>query len=260
MTYSENIRRIYDELDRAPELTPSPRINELFSALVRAVTSCMDDERAPLTATETARLQDMCSRGEFELERHWAERITTAAHPEEELRRFPYLQNYRDLTTLEWSAFRECQQHAEHRVLFCGGGPLPLTAIMLAREFHVPSTVLDVDPSAVAAASALVERLGLTEHIRIVHADAMRFTAYDEYSVIFVAALAGLMPQEKEHIFAAIKAHAKPDTHIIARSSWGNRKLLYRPLSKHIEQQFQPVLRVDPRNDVVNSVVILKTP
>ena len=258
MAFDTNVRNIYRELERAPSLAPSPRINELFAALVREVTSCLD-ERSPLTAVETARLQDLCNMGECELERYWAERIVSATNPEDELAQFPYLENYRDLTKLEWSSFRGCTQHTEHRVLFCGGGPLPLTAIMLAREWNVPSTVLDIDEHAVVQATALVACLGLTTLIRIVQADAAQFPAHSAYSVIFVAALAGLVPQEKEHIFSAIKTRANPDTHIIARSSWGNRKLLYRPLSKTIEQQFQPVLRVDPHNDIVNSVVILKT-
>lgn len=135
---------------------------------------------------------------------------------------------------------------------------MPLTAIMLAREFGVFSTVIDCDKAAVELSKKVINQLGLAAMIKIRHVDAREFEDYERFSVIFVAALAGLLPTDKENIFLRIKQKAKKETHIIARSSWGNRKLLYRPLSSDTYRYFEPVLRIDPYTDIVNSVVILK--
>lgn len=257
MSFNERIRKLYEQIQSEQDLSPAPRINRLFGELVREVT-CAFDEKSGLSRKEERLLQEICSNAEYKLERYWAERIVASRSPEKELAQFPYIKNYSDLTRLEWFSFQGCQTHKNHNVLFVGGGPMPLTAIMLAREFGVPSTVLDCDGIAVKLSKKLIDRLGLTAMIKIRLVDARQFENYDHFSVIFVAALAGLLPANKEKIFLRIKQNAQKETHIIARSSWGNRRLLYRPLSRETYRHFEPVLRIDPYTDIVNSVVILK--
>jgi len=257
MSFGKNIRKLYEDIRKAGDLSPSPRINRLFGDLVREATRTFD-ERAGLSLKEERLLQNLCSRAEYELERYWAERITASPSPRKELARFPYVKNYLDLTRLEWFSFQGCQTHKNHRVLFVGGGPLPLTAIMLAREFNIASTVIDSDKTAVGLSKKVIDQLGLARMVTIRHADARDFKDYGKFSVIFVAALAGLIPSQEENIFLRIKEKAKKGTHIMARSSWGNRRLLYRPLSPKTYRHFEPVLRIDPYSDIVNSVVIFK--
>jgi nicotianamine synthase len=257
MSFDERIRKLYEQIKGEQDLSPAPRINRLFGELVREVTNAFD-EKAGLSKKEERLLQEICSCAEYELERYWAERIIASRSAEKELAQFPYIKNYSDLTRLEWFSFQGCQTHKKHSVLFVGGGPMPLTAIMLAHEFGVSSTIIDYDKTAVELSKKLINRLGLTAMIKIRHVDAQEFEDYGKFSVIFVAALAGLLPNDKENIFLRIKQKAKKETHIIARSSWGNRKLLYRPLSSETYRHFEPVLRIDPYTDIVNSVVILK--
>ena len=257
MSFKETIRKSYEEIRKAGDLSPSSRINRLFGDLVREVTHTFDEE-ASLSPKEERLLQDLCSRAEYELERYWAKRIIASSSPQKELLRFPYFKNYFDLTRLEWLSLQSCQAHKNHKILFVGGGPLPLTAIMLAREFGAPSTVIDIDETAVALSRQLITRLGLGSMVRILRDDARQFRDYGKFSSIFVAALAGLLPSHKEDIFLRVKQKAKKETHIIARSSWGNRRLLYRPLSPKAYRHFEPVLQIDPYSDIVNSVVILK--
>ena len=257
MSFGERINKIYKQIKNEQDLSPAPRINRLFGDLVQEVTHTFD-EPAGLSQKEERLLQGVCSRAEYELERYWTERIVESRLPKKELAQFPYVKNYSDLTRLEWFSFQGCQTHKNHSVLFVGGGPLPLTAIMLAQNFGVSSTVIDCDKSAADLSKTLIDRLGLATMIKIRHIDAQQFEDYGRFSVIFIAALAGLLPTHKENIFLRIKQKAKKDTHIIARSSWGNRRLLYRPLSSGAYRHFEPILQIDPYTDIVNSVVILK--
>jgi nicotianamine synthase len=251
------IKNILKALSQVDDLSPSPRVNKLFRSLVQEATSNRESLRA-MSANEIKRLQEICSKGEYNLERYWALRILKAYRPKAELARFPYLENYRALVRLEWLSFQGCQEHKTHSVLFCGGGPLPLSAIMLAAEFSIPSTVIDNDTLAARLAKKLVRKLKLSKMIKVKNDDARNFNQYVKFSAIFVAALAGTTPKLKREIFARIHRQAKEGTHVIARSSWANRKLLYRPLDPKTHASFKPVIRIDPYTDIVNSVLIFK--
>jgi nicotianamine synthase len=253
-----NVRAIYQELSRVPSLRPSPGINELFARLVDAALA-----RTPcphgLSPDEVARLQALCGAGEYELERFWAEAIRNAGDPHAALKRFPYFHNYVTLANLEWSSLAACSRHRTHSVLFCGGGPLPLTAILLALEHGVRSTVIDAGREAVALSRRVVAALGLDRMLAIVHADARTYRLYRDYNTVFVAALAGADDCSKREIFKRIRLATSGDTHVMARSSWGNRALLYRPLPEAIYRELVPVAEVRPDTDVVNSIVIFRS-
>jgi len=86
----------------------------------------------------------------------------------------------------------------------------------------------------------------------------MTYRDYSKYDIVFVAALAGASDSEKCAIFKYIKKHAKPKTHIIARSSHGKRKRLYAPLPEKVYTLFDPIFEISPYNEIINSVVIFK--
>jgi len=252
------VRAIYEELSSVPSLRPSPGVNELFARLVGAAlarTSCSHG----LSPGELGRLQALCSAGEYELERFWAQEIASAGNPHGALRRFPYFQNYAALASLEWSSLAACRRHRAHSLLFCGGGPLPLTAILLALDHGVCSTVIDASREAVELSRCVVEALGLEQMIAIVEADARTYDRYQEFNTVFIAALAGADDRSKTAILRRIGLATARDTHVMARSSWGNRTLLYRPLPRAIYRELVPVTEVRPGADVVNSIVIFKS-
>jgi nicotianamine synthase len=253
-----NVRAIYQELSSIPSLSPSPGVNELFARLVDAALA-----RAPcshgLSPGELKRLQALCSAGEYELERFSAQETANAGDPHAALRRFPYFQNYASLASLEWSSLAACRRHRAHSLLFCGGGPLPLTAILLALDHGVPSTVIDASREAVELSRRVVKALGLEHMIAIVGADARTYDRYQEFNTIFVAALAGADDRSKSEIFRQIGLATASDTHVMARSSWGNRTLLYRPLPRTVYRDLVPVTEVRPGAEVVNSIVIFRS-
>ncbi len=249
------IRELYKKIEELKDFTPSTEVNELFTQLVeKSVKYSLD---AKLTRYEISRLQILSAKAEYELEKYWSLRIISSNNSIEEFKKFPYIKNYIDLTKLEIFTLMGCSKHDNHEVVFIGGGPLPMTAIVLSLYHNIKSTIIDMDEDAVNLSEKLIKQLDLDSSIKIIKSSGERFN-YKDYNTVFVAALAGLNSSTKRKIFLRIKATSKSGTHIVARSSWGNRRILYRPLSSSIFKIFKPILRVDPFNDVVNSAVILR--
>ncbi|MEX2054479.1 MAG: nicotianamine synthase family protein [Candidatus Colwellbacteria bacterium] len=247
-----SLKNLYKEIELLESYTPSKKVNALFSELIDKAIDPVGSE--VLSVKKRINLQRICSQAEVELERYWANKILSGTPVEE----FPYYRNYVELTGLEWGALISCDQHQHKKILFVGSGPLPMTAIILARDYGVSSTLIDNDTLAVNLSRAVISYLGLQNMIKVIKHDAESFKHYGDYSVVMVAALVGANDREKIRIFKHIKNHTKKYCHIIARSSWGKRTLLYPPLPQKIYSLFQPILEITPHNGIINSVVILK--
>lgn len=252
------VREIYAALKaQGDDLRPSPRLDALFEQLTELATS-HSGQSHDLTPAEIEELQDICCRGTFQLERHWAEKILALPETGSIFESIPYIAEYRALTKFEWQALKSCAEHGDHNVLFCGGGPLPLTAMLLAREYGVPTTVIDYDAEAVRLSRQVVAKFGLAQMVTIVQADARDYEGYSRHNVIFVAAMAGMESAVKEAIFERISREVPEGSHILARSSRGNRMLLDRPLPAAAYENFSPLLEIHPYGSVVNSVILFQ--
>lgn len=254
---STDICAVYKTIAALPSYAPSPEINPLFNRLVEIALSSQD-ATPHLTKTQLSNLQRICNQAEYELEAHWAKRIAGSDAPNTTLHAFPYYANYEKLTKLEWHSLLSCQSHDDHSVLFVGGGPLPLTAMLLAKLYGQTVTILDYNSAACQAAQSVIAKLGLNHRISVIQSDAATFDGYSRFNTIFVAALAGAAPQEKEKIMRRIKELSPRQAHILARSSWGTREILYTPLDQKLFSLFQPIIEVRPHHDVVNSIVIFE--
>lgn len=251
-----NIQELYKELIELPALAPTDRVNALFTELVKKAVDSQSSYALDMAAV--GKLQKICGEAECELEKYWARRIIDSKEPRVALEEFPYIKNYRELTKLEWHCVHGCAEQHDHRVLFVGSGAMPLTAIILAIEHGISSTVIDIDHEAVSLSQQVISMLGLADSITVICENAGTFSRYGDFTVIFLAALAGMSTKEKLDIFKQIKKLTTSATHLLARSSWGNRKLLYRPLPKSVYRFFTPVIEVHPHNDIVNSIIILQ--
>ncbi len=247
------LKDIYSQIISLDDYTPSEKVNSLFSALVLKATDPSSEEM--LSRKKCGCLQRVCSHAEYEMEKHWAKEIISSNNG---IIDFPYYKNYVDLTKLEWNALASCTYHEHHDVLFVGSGPLPMTAIILALNHNVRLKLIDNDPVAVRLSRSVIRMLGLQDMISVAQADGSSFEGYGDFNVIFVAALAGTDAGQKEKIFSRIQKSASEDCHIIARSSWGRRKLLYPPLPRSVYSLFKPILEISPYNEIVNSIVVLK--
>ncbi len=205
------------------------RGKQCVSGLVSEVIGDTSEEM--LAKKECGVLQKLCARAEYELEKYWALKIAGKAKRVED---FPYYENYAKLTLLEKNTLAFCQKHSKHKIIFVGGGPLPMTAIIFAIEHGIKLTVIDNNYEAVRLSRSVVKTLNLEKMITVYRADGGFFRGYRDFNVIFVAALAGVNPKDKEKIFRNIKIRAGKDAHIIARSSVGRRIMIYPSLEKNI--------------------------
>ena len=256
------VRALHAALAACPDLTPGPRTDDLFG---RLVTLAVDPSAAreadavlgdPAVASLLPELRRLCADGEFELERHWAQRIVAAPDPEAELARFPYHQNYVDLTRLEHHAVSGLVPHRIRRVLFVGSGPLPLTSMLLADTYGCAVDNLDHAPEAVALSTALTRRLGRT---------GLRFDVGDvldrhdlDHDLVYLAALAGLDPDAKLALLSHLARTLAPGTLVLARSAHSLRGLLYPVLDPHDLPGMDTLSVVHPFTDVVNSVLVAR--
>lgn len=257
------LHRLHALLAGRPSLLPGPEVDRLFSRLVELVVTLGPADAETLLADPTVQairphLQDLCARGECELERAWADRIAAARRPAAELERFPYLGNYRLLTRLEWSSITGVGAAAPRRLAFLGSGPLPLSPLLLAHDHGVTVDAFDRDRDAVNRSRALLDALDLpgvrTHHLDVV-AGRPDLHAHD---VVVLAALVGATPEAKRRAVRRVQARMRPGSLLIVRSAHGARSLLYPPLDLDALDDLELLSVVHPYNQVVNSIVVAR--
>lgn len=246
-------------------LEPSQRVNHLFSELVSISTSGSRSDAAsvlddPIVEAIREALWRVCARGEYELERYWARRIGAADDPLVELRRFPYVPNYENLTRLELSALRGVRDAPPRSVLFIGSGPLPFTSLLLAERYGLTVTNIDVDEEACVSGRTLARRLGLSDRLSFLRADAMACDDLSEFDCVFLAALVGMNKREKRRLLRHLAAAMRPRSLLLVRSSQRLRALLYPEVDIHGMEPFVPLLEVHPHDEVINSVIVAERP
>jgi len=261
----EAVRRLYRRIATLPGLGPGPRTDAAFTELVRLATTQapVGTERQVLADPEiralAPHLQRLCCEAEIELERSWAARIVASRDPGQELRDFPYYDNYRRLTRLEHHTVAGLTIIRPRRVAFVGSGPLPLTSMLLAERHWVQVDNIDVDPDATRRALALTAALKVPR-LRFHTADVLDHVDFDDYDVVWLAALVGLDGQYKRRVLAHLFEHLRPGALLLARSAHSLRTLLYPPLPVDDLGGFQPLVVLHPYTDIVNSVVIAQKP
>lgn len=252
MQDTEKINTILKEIRGLKSFKPSDEVNRIFSKLVNIALS--SKEKINLHDENISFLQKSAALAEYEMEKHWAKEI---ASNKCRLNNFVYYDNYVKLTRIEWNNLLSCKFHNSHNVLFVGSGPLPLTGIILAKDYNCNVTLLDISNEAIKLSKKLVKHLKIT-NINFINADALEFDLYHNYDVIYLAALSGIDGGVKKLIIDRIRTRSNKNLHLIVRSSFGNRKILYKPLNKKDLNGFKLEVEVKPHNDIVNSFLILK--
>jgi nicotianamine synthase len=214
-------------------------------------------------------LLSICARGESMLEQVWARRVVHAVDPWSELYRFPYLDNYRQLTRLELHtvAGARCGRLPAGRICFLGGGALPVSALLMHRELGSVVDVVDNHPQAVELARQVLGRLAPGPGIRVVRAEAGSpedmAQILADCELVFVAALVGCTRAQKQAVLRAVGQALKPGALLVVRSAHGLRSLLYpvvEPDDVTEAAGCTPQVLVHPLDDVVNSVLVARRP
>ena len=203
-------------------------------------------------------LRRMSSEAESELELFWVKEALKSLDTEKILRAFPYYSNYEKMTDLETESMRLCGTHRNHKVLFVGSGPLPLSSIMMAKKCRVLVDNLDVDAAACRFSQKLIERLELSGKIRTIKGDILDMEDLSEYQTILIAALAGENDKEKQRIIDHVVSKSGKDSHIVMRSVSNLGKLLYPEITQDHLKNIQVIRRSENSKDVINSIIIGK--
>jgi nicotianamine synthase len=267
----ERLLDLYDQLRSQETLTPSPAVDSLFTELVRL---CLGTDETPSEDVLSdprihgARedLVRLCAEGETLLEMAWARRVLGAEEPWEELDAFPYRNNYDELTRLEMHALAGsgCPTPGLRRVCVLGGGPLPLTALLLHRALSVEVTIVDRDRRALELSDRLVRRLVPDGGVRVEQGDATCVSDMTRVlggcDLVVLAALVGADRDQKRQCLRAIAAALAPGAHLLLRSADGLRTLLYPVVHRCDvrESGFVPRTLVHPLGEVVNSVLVAR--
>jgi nicotianamine synthase len=261
-----DLLRLHRELAGLPSLSPNVHTNALFSELVTLSTHPRDSDIAQQILAEPAvrriipGLRRLCSAGEFELERAWAQRIITSRDPHRELGEFPYLANYQQLARLEHHTVSGITECALPRMLFVGAGPLPLTSLLLAtRHGHTEIDNIDIDSDATRLAERLTAALRIGS-LRFRCADVLDCTDVAGYDVVYVAAMVGPQREDKSQVIKHLYRQMRPGALLLARSAHSLRTLLYPPLTLSDLAGFRPLVVLHPYTEVVNSLVIAEKP
>ncbi|HWN25441.1 MAG TPA: nicotianamine synthase family protein [Actinomycetospora sp.] len=259
---------LHDALAAEPTLEPGPRTDALFTRLVDLAVARRPAAVVDAVLTDPRlreRLPDLrarCAAGEYALERSWARSVLAADDPAAALEGFPYLQNYRDLTRMEFHAVAGHAPDPPRRALFVGSGPLPLSALLLARH-GVAVDAVDVDHEAVVLGGALARALG--DAVAVGEGDVLGLGDLGRYDLVCLAALVGLAPGDKAAALAHVRARMRPGAMVLARSAHSLRTLLY-PVLDVADGGLDglggldPVAVLHPHTDVVNSVVLARVP
>lgn len=247
---------LFKEIRSLTTLRPSPETNQAFSNLV---TFCLTAEEKDITLSpkDITTLQELSSLAESEMETYWAKRIIASQNPNEELLHFWYYTNYSMLTDLEYKHTSLIRNDLK-KILFVGGGPLPLSSILLCQKYNLRCTILEKDQASSDLATQLIEALGLSESISIKTINAAEYTNYNQFDSIIIAALVGNTPAIKDTIIRTIHANMEKDSLLLCRHAHGARKLLYPPISSSTIKEMKPIIEVAPSHSIINSFFILQ--
>lgn len=258
-TISQQLQSINATLAGFSSLSPSPVVNQTFSALVSLVTTTPDELATSLlqescVQTILPELQSYAASGETALEEYWVEKfLSQPLLTYKELAQFPYFHNYEALAQLEVTALRK-HNLLTKPLLFVGGGPLPLSAIIFAKQYGLRVHIIDCNQQAVDYSLQLIKRLDLTQLISISQADIHDYIPTD--LTIFLAAMVGNTEAEKKAVYAHLASIVSNEATIVSRSVSGLGECLYprKPASSY----FEDIAEYRGNRDIINTVVISK--
>jgi protein-L-isoaspartate O-methyltransferase len=183
------------------------------------------------------------------LEIKTAYEILDAGEPRITLQSYHYYERYPILVGNE---VRLAGFSAGDRVVFIGGGSLPLTPILLHKCYGVNAISIEVVPEVAALSKRVLGTLGYGSEIEVICGDETALADLTCDAVI-VAALA----EPKKKVFRNIKRLATAETKILYRTYTGMRAILYAPMVSKDLTGFQEVARVLPTGKVNNTSVLI---
>ncbi len=184
------------------------------------------------------------------LETEKAEEILKSDNPWDTLRSFHFYNRYQSLIKNENQLVKFTP---DQKMVFIGGGPLPLTSILLNRYYDVNSVSIEIIPEVAELSCRVIEKLRLQSDIEVITGNETALKDV-EYTVVMVAALA----EPKERIFANLWEILDKKTPVIYRTYTGMRAILYSPVTEKATRGFHKEVMILPQGKVNNTSVLIR--
>jgi hypothetical protein len=139
------------------------------------------------------------------------------------------------------------------KAVFIGGGPLPLTLMLLNAFYGVKGISIEIVPRMAELSKRAIDKLGFGSEIEVVCGNETTLS-HLQYDAVMVAALA----EPKKRIFSNIRRLVSLETKILYRTYSGMRAILYAPVTTEDLVGFQELDRVLPVGKVNNTSVLIR--
>ncbi len=186
-----------------------------------------------------------------ELETEQANAVLGSSDPWQSLKDFAYFPNYIELARTE---FRGAGLKAGDTVLFLGSGPLPLSLIVLCREHGLKGIGIEQEPDRVELSRRVIERLGLSDQIRIIKENHLTLPIEEPVDLIMVAAQAEPKDVIFDHLAEVMPTGTKISYRIYEK---GLRRLLDTFSRYELPGRLREYLMVHPEPPANNTSVFL---
>ncbi|GAB4316743.1 MAG: nicotianamine synthase family protein [Methanobacteriaceae archaeon] len=184
------------------------------------------------------------------LETEKAEEILNSDDPWETLKSFHFYERYLGLLRNENQLVKFS---SEQKIVFIGGGPLPLTLILLSKMYNTQGVSIEIIPEIADLSLQVIKKLGLDSKIEVVVGDETALKEID-YTVVMVAALA----EPKERVFANLWEILDTKTPLLYRTYTGMRAILYSPVTERATRGFHKEVMILPTGKVNNTSVLVR--
>lgn len=184
------------------------------------------------------------------LETENAEEILKSDDPWVTLESFHFYNRYQGLIKNENQLVKFTP---EQKVVFIGGGPLPLTLILFNKLFNSRCVSVEILPEVAELSRQVIKKLGLESQIEVVEGDETALKNMD-YTVVMVAALA----EPKDRVFANIWETVDTTTPVMYRTYTGMRAILYSPVTEKATRGFHKEVMILPTGKVNNTSVLIR--
>lgn len=183
------------------------------------------------------------------LETEMAEEILRSNDPWATLESFHFYDRYQGLIENENQLVKFTPKQ---KLIFIGGGPLPLTLILFNKIFKTKCVSIEIVPEVAELSRSVLKKMGLDSEIEVVDGDESSLKNID-YTVVMVAALA----EPKERLFANLWEIVDPNTPIIYRTYTGMRAILYSPVTEKATRGFHKEVMILPHGNINNTSVLI---
>jgi hypothetical protein len=183
---------------------------------------------------------------------HVVETLLEADDPWEAVESYPLYPRYEVLIRNHVEILKLSPQKT---LAFIGCGPLPLSLILLCRQYGMKSIGLDNDQVSVTLAKRCIATLEMEDDIKIVHGDESLLEELD-WDCVVVSGLA----EPKGRIFQNLRLILKKKgaLPVIYRTYSGIRAVLYLPAQPEDIEGFKIINHILPTGRVNNTLVLLK--